>query len=71
MPNINDVLDRIGRAKYFTALDLASGYHQIEMHPTDVDKTAFSTVDGYFEFVRMPFGITNAPATSRESWTTF
>jgi len=39
MPNINEVLDRIGRAKYFTALDLASGYHQVEMKPEDTEKT--------------------------------
>lgn len=63
MPNITDVLDRIGRAKYFTALDLASGYHQVEMDPRDVNKTAFSAIGGHFEFVRMPFGLSNAPAT--------
>jgi len=63
MPNINDVLDRIGRAKYFTAIDLASGYHQIEMEPRDISKTAFTAQGGHYEFVRMPFGLTNAPAT--------
>jgi len=46
MPNINDVLDKIGRAKYFTALDLASGYHQIEMEPKDTPKTAFTAQGG-------------------------
>jgi len=63
MPNINEVLDRIGKAKYFTALDLASGYHQVEMKPEDTEKTAFSAEGGHFEFIRMPFGLTNAPAT--------
>lgn len=63
MPAINDVLDKIGRAKYFSALDLASGYHQIEMAKQDRAKTAFTAVGGHYESTRMPFGLTNAPAT--------
>lgn len=52
LPNINDILDRLGRAQYFTTLDLASGYHQVEMHPKDVEKTAFTTERGHYEFLR-------------------
>jgi len=63
MPLINDVLDSLGRAKYFSTLDLASGYHQIEVKEEDIPKTAFSAEGGHFEYVRMPFGLNNAPAT--------
>jgi len=63
MPLINDVLDSLGRAKYFSTLDLASGYHQIEVKQEDIPKTAFSAEGGHFEYVRMPFGLNNAPAT--------
>lgn len=63
LPNIHDILDRIGRAQYFTTLDLASGYHQLEMHPNDIEKTAFTTERGHYEFLRMPFGLKNAPST--------
>lgn len=63
IPNIEDILDMLGRCQYFTTLDLASGYHQIQMHPESISKTAFNTEHGHFEFLRMPFGLKNSPAT--------
>ena len=63
LPNITDVLDKLGKANYFTTLDLASGFHQIEVHPDDIPKTAFNVENGHYEFKRMPFGLKNAPAT--------
>lgn len=63
LPNITEILDKLGKANYFTTLDLASGFHQIEVDPNDVQKTAFSTEGGHYEFKRMPFGLKNAPAT--------
>ncbi len=61
LPNIDDIIDRLGRAKYFTTLDLASGFHQISIKPEDQPKTAFSTHEGHYEYTRMPFGLKNAP----------
>jgi len=63
LPNITDILDQLGSAKYFSTLDLACGYHQIAMSERDKNKTAFSSPYGHYEFNRMPFGLKNASAT--------
>lgn len=63
LPNITDILDKLGRCQYFTTLDLASGFHQIEMDPNSISKTAFNVEHGHYEYTRMPFGLKNAPST--------
>lgn len=62
IPNITDIFDQLGRARYFSAFDLASGFHQIGLDKESRHKTAFSTPRGHFEFLRLPFGLRNAPA---------
>jgi len=66
IPNMQDQLKNFRTAKYFTALDLASGYWQVKMHPDDQVKTAFITPSGLYEFKVMPFGLKNAPATFKD-----
>ena len=63
LPVIDDILDHLGKAKFFSAFDLSSGFHQIPMEPESKKYTAFSTPEGHFEYNRMPFGLKNAPAT--------
>ena len=63
LPRIDETLDMLGGAKWFSTLDLASGYWQVEMEPEQMEKTAFSTPFGTYQFKVMPFGLSNAPST--------
>ncbi|UYV60444.1 hypothetical protein LAZ67_1001171, partial [Cordylochernes scorpioides] len=63
IPRIDDVMDTLQGSKYFSAIDLRSGYWQVEIEEKDKEKTAFTTTHGLYEFNVMPFGLCNAPAT--------
>ena len=63
LPRIDDSLDHLSGAQWFSTLDLCSGYWQVELEPEDKPKTAFATKRGLYQFRVMPFGLCNAPAT--------
>jgi hypothetical protein len=63
LPRSDEMFDRLGGARVFSKLDLKTGFHQIRLRPEDIEKTEFNTEHGQFEYLVMPIGFCNAPAT--------
>ena len=63
LPRMDDILENLGKCSYFSTLDLVQDFHQIPVNKDSIGKTAFTVENGHYEYVRMSFGLKNAPAT--------
>ncbi len=63
IPRIDNIFNQLAKAKLFTTIDLASGFYQIPIDSAYIEKTAFTMPNGHYEYVAMPMGLKNAPAT--------
>lgn len=64
-PRIEEILDNLGKICYFSTLDMAKAFHQIEMDEESIEKTAFTVNNGHYEYLRMPYSLKNGPSTSQ------
>ena len=69
MPRVDEIFDKCGGARYFSTLDLASGYWKVPVNKQDIGKTAFTVGSNHYEFIIMPFGLTNVLATFQQMMT--
>ena len=69
MPKVEDIFPKLNEAKYFSTLDLRSGYHHIPLDKSSIPKTAFNSPFGKYEYVKVPFGLAQAPAHFQELMT--
>ena len=66
MPQVEDIFSKLNGATYFTTLDLHAGYHHILLHNSSIPKTAFNSPFGKYEYVKVPFGLSQVPAYFEE-----
>jgi len=71
MPRIDDVLDSVNGAHYFSSCDATWGFWQIRLHPSDIPKTAFRTPSGLYQWRVLPFGLSNSPAVFQRTMSSF
>ena len=69
MPKVEDIFSQLNGAKYFTTLDLHAGYHHIPLDESSISKMAFNSPFGKYEYVKVPFGLAQAPAYFQELMT--
>ena len=69
MPKVEDIFSQLNGAKYFSTLDLQAGYHHIPLDEASIPKTAFTSPFGKYEYIKVPFGLAQAPAYCQERMT--